>query len=150
MHTFCNNGWAYYGKVQEIMPSDARGTTLFHPAEGPPVSVNGRVDSVAIMMQDGGSMDASGGNDGGKAQGNEDIIIGTQYGVPRDPPVPSSGSKCKFPITDDDVTSNSISSSKSLRTSVMSFTFSSCKSTKAKSVTGIMVDGLENIGGIIE
>jgi hypothetical protein len=49
MHPFCNNGWAYYEKVQEIMWSYARETMLFHPAKGPPVSVNGRVDSGAIV-----------------------------------------------------------------------------------------------------
>jgi hypothetical protein len=62
MHPFCNNGWAYYEKVQEIMPLYARGTTLFHPAEGPPVSVNGGVDSGAIMIGGGGSREAGGGN----------------------------------------------------------------------------------------
>jgi hypothetical protein len=42
------------------MPSYARGTMLFCPAEGPPVSINGRVDSGAIMIGAGGSRDVRG------------------------------------------------------------------------------------------
>jgi hypothetical protein len=62
MCPFCNNGWAYYETVQEIMLSYARGTMLFHPAEGPPVSVNSRVGSGAIMMGGGGSREAGDGD----------------------------------------------------------------------------------------
>jgi hypothetical protein len=102
MRLFCNNGWAYYEKVQEIMPSYARGTTLFCPAEGPPVSVNGRVDSGAIMIGGGGSREAGGGDGRDDVQGDEDDIMGSRDGVPI-PPIPSSGSKCKL-LTDDDIT----------------------------------------------
>jgi hypothetical protein len=145
MRPFCNNGWAYYEKVQDIMPSYARGTTLFHPAEGPPVSVNGRVSLGAIMMGGGGSREAGGGDGRDDVQGDEDIIIGAQDGVPI-APIPSSGSKCKL-LTDDDITGDSISFSKSPRTVTTSF--SSCK-LKPKSVAGVMADGLDNIGGTID
>jgi hypothetical protein len=64
---------------------------LFHPAEGPPISVNGRVDSGAIMMGVGGSRGAGGGNGGDDVQGDEDNIMGAQDGVPI-PPILSSGS----------------------------------------------------------
>jgi hypothetical protein len=145
MHPFRNNGWAYYEKVQEIMSLYARGTTLFRPAEGPPVSVNSRVDSGAIMIGGGERREADGGDGRDDVQGDEDNIMGAQDGFPI-PPIPSSGSKCRF-LTDDDITSNSISSSKSLRTSMTSF---GSRRLKPKSVAGVMADGLDNIGGTID
>jgi hypothetical protein len=126
-------------KVQEIMLSYARGTMLFRPAEGPPVSVNGRVDSGAIIMGGGGSREASGGDGRDDAQGDEDNIMGAQDGVPI-PPIPSSGSMRKL-LTDDNITGDSISSSRSPRTSMTSF---SSHKLKPKSVAGVMADGLHN------
>jgi hypothetical protein len=145
MHLFHNNGWAYYEKVQEIMPSYARGTAFFCPAEGPPVSINGRVDSGAIMMGGGRSREAGGGDGRDDVQGDEDIIMGAQDGVPI-PPIPSSKSKCKL-LTDNDITGDSISSSKSPRTLMTSF---SSHKLKPKSVAGVIADGLDNIGGTID
>jgi hypothetical protein len=145
MHPFCNNGWAYYEKVQEIMLSYARGTMLFHPAEGPPVSVNSRVDPGSIMIGGGVSREAGGGDGRDHVQGDEDDIMGAQDGVPI-PPIPSSGSKCKL-LTDNDITGDLISSSKSHRTSTTSF---SSRKLKPKSVAGVMADGLDNIGGMID
>jgi hypothetical protein len=81
MCPFHHNGWAYYEKVQEIMPLYARGTTLFHPAEGPPVSVNSGVDSGAKMIGGGESREASSGDGRDDVQGDEDNIMGAQDGV---------------------------------------------------------------------
>jgi hypothetical protein len=50
-------------------------------------------------------------------------------------------------LTDNDITSDSISSSKSPRTSM---TFFSSHTLKPKSVTGVMAYGLDNIGGTID
>jgi hypothetical protein len=52
------------------MPSYARGTMLFYPAKGPPVSVNGRVNSGEIMMGGGGSREADGGDGRDDVQGD--------------------------------------------------------------------------------
>jgi hypothetical protein len=97
------------------------------------------------MIGGGGSREASGGDGRDDVQGDEDDIMGVQDNIPI-PPIPSSGSKCKL-FTDDDITSDSISSSKSPRTSTTSI--SSCK-LKPKSVAGVMADGLDNIGGMID
>jgi hypothetical protein len=75
------------------MPSYARETILFSSAEGPPVSVNGRVDSEVIMMGGGGSREASGGDGRDDVQSDEDVITCAQDSVPI-PPILSLGSKC--------------------------------------------------------
>jgi hypothetical protein len=97
------------------------------------------------MIGGGGSREAGGGDGRDDVQGDEDDIMGAQDGV-HIPPIPSSGSKRKL-FTDNNITGNSISSSKSPRTSMTSF---SSHKLKPKSVAGVMADGLDNIGGTID
>jgi hypothetical protein len=97
--------------------------------------IDGRVDSGAIMIGGGESREAGGGDGRDDVQGDEDDVMGSQDGVPI-PPIPSSGSKHKL-FTDDNITGDLISFSKSPRTSTTSF--SSCK-LKPKSVAGVMAD----------
>lgn len=155
MKGFRNAGWPHYDKFQNILPSVARGTNVFHPTQAPPINQSSIINEELVGNDDNGEdsggdrgngAGASGngagssGNDAGSGADSSMIVdtdgnarnMDVQSGTVVDPSAISTpGSKRKISAIDDGVSLLS-----SARNSTPSFLTSGRRSSKMSRSSG--------------